>query len=237
MFKEEVRRAIEAAPRSGLPELAQVMWKAFSAGHLSEAEAEELEEQIRLRTAVPLITKPAPRRTGSRPRSDASMQRRRRWAAAGRLPPQIACQFTVAEQAVLAVVTAEAVKSGDCRLAIDHIAAVAGVSRSTVKAALRQARTLGLLTVEERRQSAWRNLPNVVKIVSREWLAWMQLARRPAAYGGGVKSSTSTNTDRKEGAVSGPVRRCRGLPKARDVGSARANDEADPLRAAGPTHA
>lgn len=34
------------------------------------------------------------------------MKRRRRWVASGRLPPMIAAQFTLAEQAVLALVGA-----------------------------------------------------------------------------------------------------------------------------------
>ena len=85
---------------------------------------------------------------GSRPRTDASMERRRRWAASGRLPQGIAARFTLAETA----------SRGDCRMYVDHIAAVAGVSRSTVKTAIRQARTLGLITVEERPQTAFRNL-------------------------------------------------------------------------------
>ena len=75
---------------------------------------------------------------------------------------------------------------------------VAGVARSTVKNALRQARTLGLLTIEERAQTAWRNLSNVVRVVSKEWTAWMRLARRAPPQGGGVKSVTRTDTERLE---------------------------------------
>src|SRR3954451_14119846 len=59
---------------------------------------------------------------------------------------------------------------------------------------MRRARDLGLVTVTERRSSAWRNLSNVVSIVSREWQAWMRLARRDTPRGGGVKSVTPTNT-------------------------------------------
>jgi len=198
MFAEEIRRAAEVAPRVKLPEVAALLWRAFGAGQVTEAEAEALSNLIEVRkaAATPLG---APRRAvGSRPRSDASMARRRRWAASGRLPPAIATRFTLAETAVLAVVACEIVRRGDCRMCIDHIAAVAGVSRSTVKNALRQARTLGLLTIEERAQTAWRNLSNVVRIVSQEWTAWMRLARRTLPQGGGVKSVTRTNTQELE---------------------------------------
>ena len=194
MFADEIRRAAEAAPRMKLPDVAALLWRAFGAGQVTEAEADALSNLIEARKLVPATPEPTRRRVGSRPRSDASMERRRRWAASGRLPPAIAARFTLAEAAVLAVVSSEVVRRGDCRLCIDHIAAVAGVARSTVKNALRQARTLGLLTIEERAQTAWRNLSNVVRVVSKEWTAWMRLTRRPVLQGGGVKSVTGTNT-------------------------------------------
>src|SRR3954451_18949333 len=37
---------------------------------------------------------------------------------------------------------------------------------------------LGLLHVEERRVSAFRNLPNKLTITSREWLLWLRMRRR-----------------------------------------------------------
>ena len=103
------------------------------------------------------------------------MERRRRWAASGALPPALASRFTLAEQAVLAVIAAENRKRGDCRLTNKEIADVAGVCITTVKNALRAARGLNLLTIEERRLTAFRNASNVVRIVSPEWRAWLWL--------------------------------------------------------------
>lgn len=228
MFADEIRRAVEAAPRVKLPDVAETMWRAYGAGHVTEAEAEELSTLIEARKALPAAPAPARRRVGSRPRSDASMERRRRWAAAGRLPPAIAARFTLAEAAVLAVVTAETLKRGDCRLFHEQIAAIAGVSRSTVRASLRRARELGLITSEERRSSAWRNLSSVVRIVSREWQAWNRLARRSPGQGGGAISSTSTNTrdseesrqQRAEGSVEAVEKRKAGLT-ASESGTSR----------------
>jgi hypothetical protein len=54
------------------------------------------------------------------------MKHRRRWAASGRLPPALAARFTLAEQAVLSLVTAEVARRADCRLATENMAAVAG---------------------------------------------------------------------------------------------------------------
>jgi hypothetical protein len=139
------------------------------------------------------------RRVGSRPRTDASMARRRSWAAAGRLPPALASRFTMGEVATLAVIAAEVVKRGSCRLAIDHIAALAGVGRSTVKRAIRQAHTLGLIRIEERRLTAWRNDTNVITVVDPGWAAWLRLGRRGGVQiGPPTRTSSSSASSRRE---------------------------------------
>ena len=198
-YADAIRRQAEDAPRSALPAVTAALWRAFGEGHVSEAEAEALSVLIEGRQAsgfgrsteqgsnlggtmqlgdAAKDRQNSFRRTvGSRPRTEASMERRRRWAASGRLPPGLAARFTLAEQAVLSLIAAETTRRGDCRLAIEHMAALAGVSRSTVKSALREAGKLGLLTVEERRISGFRNDTNVVRIVSPEWTAWLRLAR------------------------------------------------------------
>src|SRR5215217_4772519 len=110
------------------------------------------------------------------------MERRRRWAASGCLPPALAARFTLAETAVLSVVAAEVVKHGACTLTVGHIAALAGVCGQTVRNALKAAQGLGFVQVAERRVAAFRNKPNRVTIISREWLVWIRLRR------GGSKS-------------------------------------------------
>lgn len=229
-YADEIRRQAEAAPRAGLPAVTAALWRAYGEGQVTEAEAEALSGLIEARRAlaaeIPAAdrTGSARRRVGSRPRTDASMERRRRWAAAGRMPPAIAARFTLAEAAVLAVVAAETVRRGDFRMCHDHVAAVAGVSRTTVKATLRRARSLGLITIEERRVTAWRNLPNVIRIVSREWQSWMRLARRSPTSGGGVESAPSPDTGVQEGSrqwLAGPVGRAARGREARPIGQKR----------------
>src|SRR5215212_3356710 len=112
MFVEQLRRAVEASPRAELPAVSAFLWKAYAAGHVTEAEAAALSEAIEARKALPTTQKPVRRRLGSRPRSTASLERRRRWAASGALPPALASRFTLAEQAVLAVIAAENRKRG-----------------------------------------------------------------------------------------------------------------------------
>ena len=248
MFADQIRRAIEAADRITLPQVTALLWRAFGDGMVTEAEAEALSGLIEARTDAPatrrislataIASNPddsapiqdragsARRAVGSRPRTDASMERRRRWAASGRLPPGLAARFTLAEQAVLALVAAETTRRKDCRLSIENMAAVAGVCRSTVKNAVREARRLGLLTVEERQITGFRNDTNVLRIVSAEWLAWLRLARRvdplpdwrsqagsSSHQRGGVKSVTSTPTEvltLSESGTRKPKKRCRG---------------------------
>jgi Bacterial regulatory proteins, gntR family len=190
---DQIRCAVAAAPRVKLNEIRETMWRAWGQSLVTDEQAEELSALIDAKLALPIAPKPAPRRVGSRPRSPDSLERRRRWTASGRLPPQLAARFSMAEQAVLAVVAVEVVKRGACTLTIGHIAALAGVSETTVRNALREARALGLVTVEERRLTAWRNAPNVVRVISPEWLSWLRLVPKR----GGYKFVNPTPTDSK----------------------------------------
>ena len=98
-----------------VPAVTAAMWRAYNEGQITEPEAEDLSLLIEARRTCADIGLPAPdrigspvrRSVGSRPRTGASMERRRRWAASGRLPPGLAARFTLAEQAVLALVAAE----------------------------------------------------------------------------------------------------------------------------------
>src|ERR671913_1288403 len=89
------------------------------------------------------------------------------------MPPALACKFTVGELAVLRIVGDEVRQHGHCARCVDEIAARAGVCRRMVQNAIREAARLGLLTIEERRREGCRNLPNVVRIVSKEWTSWL----------------------------------------------------------------
>jgi hypothetical protein len=95
-------------------------------------------------------------------------------AASGPLPPSIACKFTVGELAALRIVTDEVREKGHCDQTIAEISARAGICRTTAQNAIRAAAGMGLLTVQERRREGQKNLPNVVRIVSREWLQWIK---------------------------------------------------------------
>lgn len=193
-FCEEIRCAVMASPRMKLPEIRSALYKAFAAGQITEAEAETLDTLINTRAAIPATEAAPRRRVGSRPRSSASMERRRSWAASGRLPNRLAARFTLAEQSVLNLIAAEVQKRGACRLTVGHIAALAGVSESTVRNAVREAKAQGLLMVEESRRTAWMSNPNKITIVSKEWAGWLRLATGANLY-------TPRHSESKSGAA------------------------------------
>ena len=212
MFMDEMRRAIAAAPLASLHAVACQVWKAHAGGAIDDASAQGLAEAIEARKKAGTLARRVSR-AGARPRSGASMERRRRWAASGRMPPAISARFTLAEAAVLSVVATEVSERGDCRLSIGHIAALAGVCATTVRNAIREATRLCLISVEERRLSAWRNAPNVVRILAAEWRAWLRLRSR---YGVDAKRRTPRipNKSTLDVPETG-VGRARGLPRGR----------------------
>lgn len=197
MFVEECRRAVKVSPRSGLDALAKEVWRAFGADVLTAEEASELCEAIAARRVVPASTA-ATRRIGSRPRSSTSLERRRAWTASGWMPPAIAARFTMGEAAALGVVLAEVALTGRCELSHGAVGGRAGVSVSTVKRAIGEARKLGLMLIEERRVSWCRNLPNVVTIASAELRIWVSTRgrglRAAKGMGGGVQIGTASES-------------------------------------------
>lgn len=187
MFKDEIQRAIESALPAQLAGLAHDIWRAHAAGHLEDEAAQDLAELIQARKmagragAGPVqlgrLTSifPAKRRQVAPDRA-ASITRRRTIAASGPLPPTLAARFTVGQLAVLGVVGDELAAHGECTLTVGEIAARAGVSHRLAQGAIRLAEGDGLVVVVERRRKGDINLPNVVRLLSREWRAW--LARR-----------------------------------------------------------
>lgn len=219
----QLRAAVEAAARDKLAQVGSAIAKAYGAGGLTDGQYEELDGLLAARRqvaqAIParsltlaaacaqVLPAPSPAqgggaaparahaRTGSRPRKPESLGRRRHWAAAGYLPPKIAAGFTAGEQAVLAVVGKQMATRGSCTLAVGAIAALAGVGPTTVHRALRQAALMGLLTIELRRITGYRNDTNVLRIASAAWAAWLRV-RLPrsarADLGGGYQTVQGT---------------------------------------------
>jgi hypothetical protein len=216
MFAEELRRAATAAPLERLDVVLSALWQAFGAGGVDEAEAAEIEAlvQARRRAAAPRETRPR-RIAAPRARPTEDVERRRRLVASGWLPPFVASRFTPGESAALAVVSREIARKGLCTLCHKQVADLAGVGVTTVRNALRQARLLGLVRVEERRLSADRSDSNVVRVANPEWESWLRLRGRARDAGGGVKRPTPSNTQELRGRKARPGPNVPRLPGGR----------------------
>jgi hypothetical protein len=203
-----------------IDEIVKEVWGHHFAGALTENEAETLEEAARARREAFQPRRPetrpnsAPRASARRPQRSpdrqASIERRRRLVASGPLPPPLAARFTWGEIAVMRIVGDECQVHGCCTLHIDAIAARAGVHRTTVQNAFREAQGRGggpcgepgrtaIITVQERRRRCQRSLTNIIRIVSRDWLNWLhkgpsRSARRVGSKCTAAKKSSTTDT-------------------------------------------
>lgn len=190
---------IGSAPLRTLDDLSRDVWRAHAAELVDDNTAQRLAESIQARreatrgglrpVAAPVARLwsyfPSKRPQRSPDRIEA-IGRRRRLAASSPLPPTLAAKFTLGELAVLRVVADEVRDQGRCVRTVPEIAARAGVCASTARNAIRQAARLGLATIEERRRHCRPNLANVVRIISREWLAWIHRS-------GGFKKPKATD--------------------------------------------
>src|SRR4051812_1363252 len=198
-----------------LDHLSKAIWQALAAGAVGDDDAQSLAERLHARRSVlrgdlKPVGIPAgraslfpPRRPQRAPQRAVAIARRRHLAASGPMPPSLACRFTVSELAVLRIVGDEVRQHGQCDRCVDELAARAGVCRRMVQNALREAARLGLLTVEERRREGRRNLPNIVRIVSKEWTSWLARGGRSSHPKGnapiGCKKMHPTDTrDKKD---------------------------------------
>ena len=183
MQTQEMAEAIRTCASVALDDLTRALWAGHAAGHFTDQDATVLAEAIQARrnAAQAGLHRPATNhrhRPQRPPERSVAIERRRRLAASGVMPPALAARFTLGELAVLRIVADEHRDRGCCTLCLDAIAARAGVSRSLAKGAIRQARRLGMVEVQERRRVGAKSLPNLVTVVDREWLAWLKRGAR-----------------------------------------------------------
>lgn len=129
----------------------------------------------------------------------ASRGRKRMMGGAGCLPHTIRGLYTEGERAALTVICLEVKRRGWCNWPIDKIAAKAGVSVRTVQYALATARAYGHIVVEYRPISGRRNLPNLIRIISTEWLSWLKRGPSLNSMEIGCKALQRTMNIKNEG--------------------------------------
>lgn len=195
MFLNTLASAIDAAHPEQFDFLSSQLWQAHAAGYVHDDDAQSLAERLQRRrgesgvargmsfwpasSQTPGRVQSAPRAFLRKPESRSpdrrrSIERRRRLAASGPMPPVLACQYTVGELAVLRIVGDEFHSKGTCDRSLAEIAARAGVCRKLAQLAMRMAARDGLITVERRPRPGRKNLTNVVRIISQAWLTWLR---------------------------------------------------------------
>jgi hypothetical protein len=216
MFADQISNAITHASLAGCDQLARDLWKGFGAGVIPDDQAEALSAALEgrrralrgeagqppARSQKPLWNGPSrfpPRRVQVSPDRRRSIERRRHLAASGPMPPALGSRFTTGELAVLRIVADEVVAHGVCSLTLGEIAARAGVCRSTARNAVRAAARAGLVTIEERRRPGRINLPSLIRVISREWLVWLEHGRhrREGRIGGKNLSPTVRKLEKR----------------------------------------
>ena len=205
MIANQIAAAVDQA-RSGtaLDNLARILWRGLAEGYVDEIAAEAVSAAIQARreslgavratraAVAAYVTPSRPRRAPKTPDRQRSLERRRRIAASGAMPPALACRFTLGEVAALSVIARQVQRRGRCcELHIDAIAALSGVSRRTVQNAMRAASRAGIISVMERRRRGAPSLSNVVSIVDASWRTWLRLSR---PQGQGANKCAPRNT-------------------------------------------
>jgi DNA-binding transcriptional ArsR family regulator len=205
MFCDQMTNAIVGARTlTRLDHLSKAIWQGLVAQAVTDEQAQQLAELIHARRLIvrgevkPVGLAPGrpslfPPRRLQRPLSrPLAVARRRHLAASGPMPPHLACRFTVGELAVLRILGDEIRERGHCDRTIAEMAARAGVGRTTVQNAMRAAAAMGLVTIEERRREGKVNLPNIVRVVCRDWKLWLERKadrpKRSQAQGGRVQN-------------------------------------------------
>ena len=218
MLADDIADRIAIACPGELDGIIKDMWVDHTHGLLADNEMETLDEAARARREAiqarrtetrSRTPQSAPRGSARRrqrsPDRQASIARGRRLVASGPLPPPLAARFTWGEIAVMRIVGDECRVHGCCTLHIDAIAARAGVHRTTVQNALREAQGRGevpgspIISVQERRRRGQRSLTNIIRIVSRDWLNWLHKGPSRSTMGVGskctaAKKSSTTDT-------------------------------------------
>jgi len=187
MFTMQLESAIAGAYLHQLDPLSQDLWKAHAAELVGDDQAQRLADLIYARREALRGPKTAesvsPRRfTIFKPRllqrpaqRSKAIERRRKLAASGPLPPRLSGKFTTGAMAVLRVVADATGRNGaHCVKSVAEIAARAGVCHRLAQYTLRLAEAEGLIEVQERRQHGAPNLANIVRIICVDWLAWLK---------------------------------------------------------------
>ena len=169
-LRASIQRMLESKPNDAVAQ-------AFEQGTISTKPAAQL--KARSIRASRIISRQPPRS----PDRAKSRERRRKLGGSSALPDTLRHFFTEGQRAVLCIIMMEIKRRGICDWPIDKIAAQAGACRTTAQTTLHEARRLGLVVITERPMRGQKSLTNLIRIISKEWLVWIERARKHHAVG------------------------------------------------------
>ena len=238
MLADRIAAALETARgRTMLDDVSRLIWGGMAEGMLSEEEAQRFADRLELlrrgeggKNSLPPLRGEEnfrarysifpPRRKQTAPDRRTSLARRRRLASSGPVPPSLAAHFTTGELAVLRIIGDEWREKGACLKTLAEIASRAGVSRTTTQNAIRQARAMGMLKVEERPVRGAKNLPNKIAVCCDEWKTWLKRGPKPDRVQNsrphGYRSFSKGSSFQEPGEKNTPLPVKRGLYRSRE---------------------
>jgi len=158
------------------------------------------------------------------PERAAMVRQRRGLGSCSRMPYDMRHQYTEGERAALFAVADTFLRKGFCDLPINVIAKRAGVRRTTVQNAIRYGRRFGHLHVRMRPRKGQKNAPNVITIISKEWLLWLEFGSI------GFKTLNANENPKKTLSQQGKAKSENGARKALEKGDfGLLLNRADPL--------
>ena len=131
--------------------------------------------QLKLKSII--ASRVTPRQRPRSPDRQKSRDRRRKLGGSSALPDTLRHLFTEGQRAVLCILSMEIKRRRICDWPIDKIAAQAGVCRTTVQTTLHEAQRLGLVRIVARPRRGQKSDTNLVQIISKEWLVWINRAQ------------------------------------------------------------
>lgn len=197
--------AVYSSPEKRLHHLSNLIWGSYANGTMLDEAADLLNEAItrrreffRARKQVGAANRRCAAWRVDHPRDNA-IKKRRMWSTGGALPSGLRSKFTPGETAVAGVIRAEVQRKGRCTLPYKSIAKAAGLRSTTVvKRFIRQAKKHHLVRVEERFGDRGLNRPNVITIISEEWLSWISYQSLARQGGTNVPTDQSPRREREK---------------------------------------
>ena len=181
-----------------LAELQKQVYLLNDAGRMDDIEAMRLSQVLQVLMRGRPVTRPfgpfprqgvntarfAPRRytrrrTLSIEQREAAARRRNSASGYGCIPNEIRELLNDGARAVTSIICGQIKHHGYCDLAIEAIAAMAGMCRTTARNAIKQLEKLKVISVDRDSRRGVKSRTNIIRIICPHWLAWLKRGSAP----------------------------------------------------------